>query len=259
MISIPADNGGFLLNRKTTKNVDCPFFDSGDNIGRIFSGVPNEYFESDGLTQPLRINMTFTEAHHFLGFGIINHNIPEIVTSIKVRFSSTGFEEEDIEVEDALAWHEKNIYKFIDRQYQYCQLEIDCDGYSIRIGELFPAREVFQFPCNYNWGYEREFNVAKFVTTSDTGTHFEEPNIEQGDRQPAEYEKLYFSFGPTDTDNFELYKKLVRVGQKIYIPDLTSQVCYMGIVPNDKLKGKNQIDGTAFNLNFMEHSIVPHE
>ena len=256
--TIPADNGGFIKNRVITKNVSAgTFYDPNSEIDNIFTGVPSQYFETPfnlNIDQPLCIDMTFPDPVSLNGFGIVNHNIPTNAT-VKLKYwSAAGFSEPADDF-DTITITPKNTYCFITQTYQYIRLEIDAPGYTIKIGELFPAQTKLQFPHNFSWGYDDEYCVAKEVTTSDAGQHFEEPDVEVGDDPAAAYEKLSMSFGPVDREHFDIFKELVIPGHKIFIPDFTQATCYMGIVPDKAFKAKRNLKGDSYSLRFWEHAI----
>lgn len=248
-MSIPADNGGFLKRRVKPVSVQASQQETGYEIDHAFTLIPSQVFESGTLTANLTIDMDFGAQTSFLGFALINHNIPDTAT-ITFYYSSTGFTP-PFDAFDVMTWHEKNIYMFCDRSYRYVRIEIAAVGSSIRIGVIYPALERFQFPHNYSWGYKREFVVAKVVTTSDYGVHFEEPNEESAVTAP-EFEKLWLTFDDVKDQYYESYKDLIRVGKKVYIPAFTAGLCFYGIVPNTKLTSVSAREGDTYSLDFFE-------
>ena len=246
---IAPENGGFLLKRIIPETAVASTQATGYEIEKSFTQIPSQVFKSEELTEALVIDLDFGEVVALQGFGIVNHTIPETAT-ITLKYSSAGFLE-PWEATDEIPWREKNTYIFIERTFRYVQLHIDATAGVLQIGALFPALVKFQFPHNYSWEYEQDFEVAKDVQVSDDGVHFEYPD---GDSQVVapEYEKFKITFNDIDKQHRESFKRLIRPGKKIFIPDFQSLDSHYGIVPDKVLKTVRALRGDTYILRFSE-------
>lgn len=248
-------NGGFILSWKKPDSVVADSEAAGYEIGNAFLKYPTKVFESESNT--VSINMTYNTAWKPTGIALINHNLTEIAV-IKLRFYlDSNFS--TLDDEKTIPYNVKNTYLVIDEstigEYHYIQLYIsDTSISSIQLGVIFPGTG-FQFPHNYSWGYVEDFNVGKDVDTTDGGFHNETPDEEE-EIQAPEYTKVEITFSSVDPGIHNIYKNLIRVGQKIFIRSFTSPKCYYGIVPNKNLKATKEKKGDTYSIQFWEHSLL---
>lgn len=246
------ENGGFILNRKLPASLLCNYTGQGYNIENAFFGNPNYIWKSDGSLN-IYIKMTFANPIKLSGCGIINHTIPATATVVLHYYhdafltyagNSGGW-----------SWNEKNMYKIITEvEYQYYSLSIALPGSSaIQIGEIHLG-DSFQFPHNFSWGYEEEFEVVKKVDTTDEGVHYETPDDSDTYIAPS-FSKLQISFDDTKDEYYPMFKTLIMPGKKIFIKNYTKPDCHFGIVPNTKLKAKKKRTGDSYSIEFWEDAI----
>ena len=153
----------------------------------------------------------------------------------------------------------KNTCLIIDEStigdYQYIQLYAsDTSISSIKIGVIFTGTG-FQFPHNFSWGYIEEFNVGKDVATTDGGFHIETPDEDELIQAP-EFSKMEIKFSSVDRAIHNIYKNLIRPGNKIFIPTFLERTCYYGIVATQNLKSTREKKGDTYSIQFWEHSLI---
>jgi hypothetical protein len=247
-------NGGFIFWKKPD-SVVADHEVVGYEIGNAFIKYPTKVFESG--SNSVEINMTYNTAWKLTGIALVNHNLTAAAVT-KLRFYlDSSFQ--TLDLEKTIPYNVKNTYLIIDEStignYNYIQVFItDTSIASIQLGVLFPGAS-FQFPHNYSWGYIEDFNVGKEVDTTDGGFHIETPDEEE-EIQAPEYSRLEISFSSVDPGIYDIYKNLIRVGNKVFIPGFTRTSCYYGIVPNKNLKATKEKKGDTYTIQFWEHSLI---
>lgn len=248
-------NGGFILNWKKPDSVVVNSEAAGFEIPNAFIKYPTKVFQSNSNT--ISIDMTYNTAWKPTGVAVVNHNLTE-TANIRFRFYlDSSFS--TLDDEKTVPFNMKNTYLIIDEStigvYNYIQLYIsDTSISSIQIGVIFPGTG-FQFPHNFSWGYNEDFNVGKDVATTDGGFHIETPDEEELIQSP-EYSKFGITFSSVDPEIYNIYKNLVRVGNKIFIPSFLSQNCYYGVVADKNLKATKEKKGDTYSIQFWEHSLI---
>ncbi len=244
-----AGNGGFIWKRKyPTQFVSVPSL-TGHEIENAFQNDPTWLYTSDG-TSPLPIKMVFESNKKFSGLGLINHTIPPTAT-MEIVFYSDAFITPLYTT--SIPYTIINTYKLFEEiQSEYVKLQIgNVTGLNVSIGELYLG-EKFQFPHNFSWGYEEEFNILKDVDTTDDGIQYETPGENE---ETYEYSKLRFTFNDVNMEYFEIYKNLIRPGKKVFIPNFNKPECHFGIVPNKTLKRQKKRTGDDYSLEFWTDAI----
>lgn len=248
-------NGGFILSWKKPDSVTAMYPKPGYDIETAFLKYPTKKFKSTSNTE--EINMTYNTAWKLTGIALTNHNLTETAV-IQLRFYlDSNFT--TLDDEKTIPYNLKNTYLIIDEStigtYNYIQLYIsDTSISSIQLGVIFPGTG-FQFPHNYSWGYIEDYNIGKDVDTSDGGFHHETPDEEE-EIQPPEYSKFVITFSSVDPWIHNVYKNLIRVGNKIFIPSFLKQDCYYGIVATKNLKTTKEKKGDNYQIQFWEHSLI---
>ena len=248
-------NGGFILAWKKPDSVVVNSEATGFEIQNAFIKYPTKIFESESNT--INIDMTYNTAWKSTGIALVNHNLTE-TADIRFRFYlDPSFS--TLDDEKTIPYNKKNTYLIIDEStigdYNYNQLYIsDTSISTIQIGVIFPGTG-FQFPHNFSWGYIEDFNVGKDVATTDGGFHIETPDEEELIQAP-EYSKMEIKFSSVNRSIHEVYKNLIRPGNKIFIPTFLEKTCYYGIVATKNLKGTREKKGDTYSLQFWEHSLI---
>ncbi len=246
------ENGGFILNRKLPASLLCNQTAQGYSIENAFSGNPNFIWKSDGSIN-IYIKITFANPIKLSGGGIINHTIPATAT-VMLHYYYDAFL---TYAGNSGSWtlNEKNMYKIITEvEYQYYSLSIALsESSSVQIGEIHLG-DSLQFPHNFSWGYEEEFEVVKKVDTTDEGVHYETPDDKDTYTAPS-FSKLTVNFDDINNQYYTTYKTLIMPGKKIFIKNFTKPECYFGIVPNTKLKAKKKRTGDSYSIGFWEDAI----
>lgn len=249
---INPENGGVISGRSKPETVWASTEAQGYEIDHALNKNPMEIYKS--TTSTTTIKMTFPSPIKMTGFALINHNLTESAT-ISLRFyTDANFTQ--LDTEKSISHAPKNTYVIINdiSEYKYILLYIDNPGQSeIKIGLIYPGTS-FQFPSNYTWDYDDEFNIVKEVDTTDEGIHFETPDEDQNEPVP-EFTKLKITFRDIEREHYETFKALIRVGKKVLIPDYTINECFYGIFPDKKLPIKRKLEGDTFSLNFWEDAI----
>jgi hypothetical protein len=240
------ENGGFILNRTTPSQITCAQEATGYPATNLFAGNPNQIFKSSG-SSTVWVNIAYSIIPTFTGIALINHSIPATAT-IKVHFYEGIFQTYKTYI--TVPWTQKNLYyKFTAKTYQSFKLEISGITAAIYIGELEPGTS-FQFPYNYEWGWEETFNVVKEVVTTDEGIHYEEPTT-----QAPEFSRYTIKFTNSPAENLSLFYDIIRPGKKVFIPSYTSPECHFGIVPDTELKSTRTLNGDEYPIRFWEDAI----
>lgn len=246
-------NGGFILSWNKPDSVVADNEATGSEIPNAFIKYPTKVFKSG--SNNVKINMTYNTAWKLTGIALVNHNLTAAAV-IKLRFYlDSSFQ--TLDVEKTIPYNVKNTYLIIDEStigdYQYIQLYVsDTSISSIQMGVIFPGT-AFQFPHNFSWGFEEDFNVGKEVTTTDGGFHIETPD--KGDITP-EYSKIGIKFSSVDPAIHDVYKNLIRPGNKIFIPSFLKQDCFYGVVASKNLKAIKEKKGDSYPIQFWEHSLI---
>jgi len=257
MSTIPVSNpgnGGFILDWNKPDTVAADHQATGFEIENAFSKYPTKVFLSGSNT--VKINMTYNTAWKLTGIALVNHNLTAAAVT-KLRFYlDSSFQ--TLNVEKTIPYNVKNTYLIIDEStignYKYFQVYItDTSIASIQIGVIFPGTG-FQFPHNFSWGYTEEFNVVKEIDTTDGGFHEETPGEDQEISAP-EYSKIGIIFSAVDPGIHDVYKNLIRVGNKIFIPSFYKQGCFYGVVSDKTLKTTKEKKGDTYSIQFWEHSL----
>ena len=246
------ENGGFLLKWQKPLEVSADSTATGSDILNAFEGDPTFLFTSQNST--LKVNMRMKEPVNITGFSVVNHNLPETAT-IKLRYCLDNGYENSIDVEKTISYYKKNTYLAYQevQQYEYIQLYISSSG-PISFGCLFLAKLAFQFPHNYSWGYDDEFEVIKEVDFTDYGVGYEYPNPDNGDDPAYERRKYRINFSDVNREHHEKFFDLIRPGKKVWIPNFTALKCHFGIVPDKKLSSKKNKSGDTYSVGFHEDS-----
>jgi hypothetical protein len=240
------ENGGFILNRTTPSQITCAQEAIGYPATNLFSDNPNQIFKSNG-SSTVWVNVAYSSIPTFTGIALINHSIPATAT-IKMHFYEGIWQTYKTYI--TVPWTQKNIYyKFIAKTYQSFKIEINTLTAAIYIGELYPGT-AFQFPYNYEWGYEDTFNVVKEVVTTDEGVHFEVPTT-----QAPEFSRFSIKFTNSPAENLSQFYNVIRAGKKVLIPSFITSQCHFGIVPDTELKANRTLNGDEYSIRFWEDAI----
>ena len=258
MSTIPVSNpgnGGFILSWKKPDSVAADHQATGFEIGNAFIKYPTKVFLSG--SNNVKINMTYNTPWKPTGIALINHNLTQTAVINLRFFLDSNFS--TLDDEKTIPYNVKNTYLIIDEstigEYHYIQLYIsDTSISSIQFGIIFPGTG-FQFPHNYSWGYTEEFNVVKEIDTTDGGFHEESPGEDQEITAP-EYSKIGITFSSVDPGIHDVYKNLIRVGNKIFIPSFLKQDCFYGVVADKTLKTTKEKKGDTYSIQFWEHSLI---
>jgi hypothetical protein len=247
-------NGGFILGWNKPDTVVADNEAAGYEVTNAYQKYPTKIFKSENIVS---INMTYNLAWKLTGIALINHNLTE-TANVKLRFYlDSNFS--TLDDEKTVPFNVKNTYLIIDEStigdYNYIQLYIsDTSISTIQMGVIFPGTG-FQFPHNYSWGYIEYFNVGKEVDTTDGGFHIETPDEEE-EIQAPEFSKTEIKFSSVDRSIHDVYKNLIRAGNKIFIPTFLEKTCYYGIIPNKNLKATKEKKGDTYSIQFWEHSLI---
>lgn len=241
------ENGGFILNRMTPNEINCSQEVTGYPATNLFTNNPNQIFKSNG-SSTIYINIAYSTPITFTGVAIINHSIPSNA-NLKIHWYD-GIWQTYITF-TSVPWNQKNLYfKFLTaRTHQSYKLEISSLSSAIYIGELYPGT-AFQFPYNYEWGYEEIFNVVKETVTTDEGIHIEEPAT-----QAPEFSRYNIKFSNSPEENLSQFYDCIRAGKKVFIPSYTTPQCYFGVVPDKELKATRTFNGDEYCIRFWEDAI----
>ncbi len=240
------ENGGFILNRLTPSQITCSQEATGYPASNLYTNNPNQIFKSNG-SSTIYIAVAYSIIPTFTGIALINHSIPATAT-IKVHFYEGIFQTYITYI--TVPWNQKNLYyKFATKTYQSFKLEISGLTAAIYIGELYPGT-AFQFPYNYEWGYEETFNVVKEVVTTDEGVNIEVPTT-----QAPEFSRYTIKFTNSPAENLSQYYDVIRAGKKVFIPSFTATACHFGIVPDTELKANRTLNGDEYSIRFWEDAI----
>ena len=164
----------------------------------------------------------------------------------------------EVDIEKNVTWQEKNIY-FIDQAigtYQYFQIYISSTA-PITLGCIFPGLDAWQFPENFTIRRKHKYHVGKKAESSDDGMHFESPDPENDENEtdPPEWQELGITFKCTDESLLPQYRKLIRPGKKILIPNFQEGLCYYGIIPNSEIDASRDLGEDQFSLDFWECAV----
>jgi len=244
-MSTPPENGGFIF-RKNPNQISCEQEVPDYPASNLFSNNPNIIFMNDGHST--KIEMIYDTPTTLTAISIINHSIPSNAI-IRLQYFEGEFETWIGSIE--IPWSKKSIYyKFSSITYKSYRLYItEISGTVIYIGEFVPGY-YFQFPYNYEWGFEESFNVVKEVVTSDEGVHFEVPSSDA-----PEYSKFKVKFSNSPANNLSLFYDIIRIGKKVFIPDFTQPECYFGIVPDSAINAIRTIKGDEYSISFWQDAI----
>lgn len=245
-------NGGFIMNWNKPGTIEADSEKTGNEIESAFIMYPTQIFES--TSGSVSIKMTYSTPWKLTGLALINHNLTETAAIQLLFYTDANFT--TLADEKTIPYSQKNTYIIIDEnvigQYRYIELSIsDSALATIRIGIIFPG-SGFQFPHNFSWGYTEEFKVDKHVDTTDGAFHHETPTEKS---EVPEYSKFKITFNSVDPGIHDLYKKLIRVGNKIFIKSFQEPECYYGIVPDKNLKAEKEKKGDKYSIEFWEHSL----
>lgn len=241
------ENGGFILNRTTPSQITCGQEATGYPATNLFTDNPNQLFKSSG-SSTVYINVAYSGIPTLTGIAFINHSIPPGAI-IKILWYEGVWQ--TYKTFSMITWNSKNLYfKFSQpRIYQSFKIEISLLTAAIYIGELYPGT-AYQFPYNYEWGYEETFTVVKEVVTTDEGIHFEVPTA-----QAPEFSRYAIKFSNSPSENLSLFYDIIRPGKKVFIPSFITPQCHFGIVPDTELKANRTDKGDEYPIRFWEDAI----
>jgi hypothetical protein len=241
------NNGGILLSRQKPTTYSATNYQTGYEIANAFDPNPSLVFKSS--QNSVTINFAYNAPVSLEAIALIFHTIPENAT-VKFRKCTAGYIKQ---VEYDVPIQEKDTYCRFNEStsYQYYQLYISASA-PVQIGCIFPALTAFQFPHQYSWSFKKKFEVKKEVETTDEGFHIETPG--EDETPPLEYLEFTITFNDADSSFYKDYCNLIRVGNKVFIPLFSENVCYYGIVSNNELDGEIDMSGDTYNITFLEHA-----
>lgn len=246
-------NGGVIMKKAKIANITADNHVTGYEIEKALDHNPSYIFKSESNT--VTIDITLESEGKVPGWGLVNHNLSSGAT-IKLRYClNASFE---IDIEKDVPYFEKNIY-FIDQAigtYQYFEIYISSTA-PINLGCLFPGLDAWQFPENFVIRRKHKYHCAKKSESSYEGMHYESPDPENDDNDsdPPEWEELGITFKCSDESLLSQYKKLIRPGKKILIPNFQEGECYYGIIPDNEIDASRDLGIDQFSLDFWECAV----
>lgn len=244
-------NGGVIMIKSKIASISADNNYPGREIGFVLDHNPSLIFQSQNNN--VTIDISLVSPGKVPGWGFVNLSL---CTSIKLRYClNSSFE---IDIEKDVQYTEKNTY-FIDQAigtYQYFQVYITSTA-PITLGCIFPGLDAWQFPENFTIRRKHKYHCAKRAESSDDGMHYESPDPENDENEtdPPEWEELGITFKCSNATLLPEYRKLIRPGKKILIPNYQEGLCYYGIIPNSVIDASRDLGEDQFSLDFWECAV----